>query len=125
MSKHGVLIGLSQFNGEFYISIKASGTLTHEDYEHIVPMLDAALVKVNAPKIKVLFDATDFEGWELRAAWDDFKLGLTHGPSFDKIAIYGKHDWQDLAAKIGSWFIHGEIESFHHHDDALAWLVGH
>lgn len=123
MSKHGLSIGLDRVRNEFFVSIKASGKLTHEDYERMVPMLEAALVKVNEPRIKVLFDATEFEGWELRAAWDDFKLGITHGPSFDKIAIYGKHEWQDLAAKVGSWFVHGDIRSFTSHDDAVNWLI--
>ncbi len=69
MSKHGLLIGLDRVGNAFFVSIKATGKLTHEDYERMVPILEAALVKVNEPRVKVLFDATEFEGWELRAAW--------------------------------------------------------
>lgn len=40
---------------------------------------------------------------------DDFKLGLKVGTSIDKIAIYGDKNWQELAAKVGSWFITGDM----------------
>jgi len=29
---------------------------------------------------------TELQGWELRAAWDDFKIGLKHGGDFEKVA---------------------------------------
>ena len=55
----------------------------------ITPMIDLAVASVREPKIKALIDGTDMEAWELRAAWDDFRLGLRHGNEFSKIAIYG------------------------------------
>ncbi len=85
-------------------------------------MIDSALEEVKEPKVKVLFDGTELEGWKLRAAWDDFKLGLQHGSEFDKIAIYGNKNWQEIAAKIGTWFISGEVKYFEHYDDAVTWL---
>ncbi|MGF1909492.1 STAS/SEC14 domain-containing protein [Vibrio kasasachensis] len=123
MSRHGISIGLERVNDTLFVSIKASGKLTHEDYLRIVPVLDSALAKVNEPKINVLFDATEFKGWELRAAWDDLKLGLSHGSHFGRVALYGPHEWQVWAAKVGSWFISGEIQSFDNYDEALAWLI--
>ena len=62
------------------------------------------------------------EGWEARAAWDDFKLGIKHGKEFEKIAIYGNKSWQEIAAKVGSWFVTGEVKYFEHCDDALQWI---
>jgi len=85
-------------------------------------MIDAALSEVKEPQVKVLLDATELEGWELRAAWDDFKLGLKHGNEFIKIAIYGNKSWQETIAKIGSWFISGEVRYFERGEDALIWL---
>jgi len=120
--KHGFSIGIERVNDEFFLTLKAVGKLTHEDYEVISPMIDSALEGVKEPKVKVLFDGTELEGWELRAAWDDFKLGLKHGSEFYKIAIYGNKNWQEMAAKIGTWFISGEVKYFDHYDDAVAWL---
>jgi len=122
MIRHGLSIGLDRIDDEFFVSIKAVGRLTHEDYQVMTPMIDAAIVKVNEPKVKVLFDATELDGWELRAAWDDFKFGLSHGSDFDKVAMYGNRNWQELAAKLGNWFISGEIKYFDSYDDAVTWL---
>lgn len=120
--RHGLSIGLERTGDHFYLSLKASGKLTHEDYEIITPLLDTALHAVRHPKVKALIDGTELEGWEPRAAWDDLKIGLKHGNEFEKIAIYGNKHWQEIAAKIGSWFISGEVRYFEDAGAALAWL---
>jgi len=120
--RHGLSIGIERVDNSFYLSLKAIGKLTHQDYQVITPMIDAAVKEVTEAKIKALFDVTEMEGWELRAAWDDFKLGLKHGSEFEKIAIYGNKHWQEIIANIGSWFISGEIEYFEKHQQAVDWL---
>lgn len=122
IQRHGLSIGIESINNEFYLTLKASGKLTHEDYETISPMIDSALAEIEHPEIKALIDATELQGWEARAAWDDFKLGLKHGNEFVKIAIYGNKRWQDMAAKIGSWFISGEMKYFEDEEAAIEWL---
>ena len=107
---------------DFFISLTAVGKLTHEDYKVITPMLDSALKEVKDPQVKVLIDGTQLEGWELRAAWDDFKQGLKHGNEFVKNAIYGNKNWQEITAKVGLWFISGEVKYFESSAAALAWL---
>lgn len=120
--RHGLSIGIERVNNAFFLSLKATGKLTHEDYEKINPMIDSALEGVKDPNIKVFIDGSEFEGWVLRAAWDDFKLGLKHGNNFDKIAIFGNKKWQEYTAKVGSWFISGEVQYFEDADEALTWL---
>ena len=122
--RHGVSIGIEPTGDNFFLTLRAVGKLTHEDYQTITPMLDSALEGVTAPKIRALIDGTELQGWELRAAWDDFKLGLKHGKEFEKIAIVGNKDWQELAAKVGKWFISGKVKSFEDEGEALAWLQG-
>jgi len=72
----------------------------------------------------VLLDGTEFEGWELCAAWDDFRLGLRHNNDFHRIAIYGNRRWQEIAARVGAWFASGEVKYFGDEVDELAWLNG-
>lgn len=120
--RHGLSIGLERVGQEFFVTLKAVGKLTHEDYQEMTPMLDAALQRVEEPRIRLLFDGTEMEGWDLRAAWDDFKMGLKHGSKFEKIAIYGNRNWQEIAAKVGSWFMSGEVRYFESHADAVEWL---
>jgi len=122
IERHGLSIGIERSGDHFFLTLSARGTLTHKDYETITPMIDSALAAVKDPKVKVLIDGTELKGWEARAAWDDFKLGLKHGNEFEKIAIYGNKDWQKLAAKIGSWFVSGEIRYFENNEEAIAWL---
>ena len=120
--RHGLSIGIDRVENQFFLTLKAQGKLTHEDYETITPMIDSALAEVKDPNIKALIDGTELEGWEPRAAWDDFRLGLKHGSEFEKIAIYGNKDWQKIAAKIGSWFTSGEVKYFKNYEEAVAWL---
>ena len=120
--RHGLSIGVDRIDDEFFLSLKVVGKLTHADYEKINPILDAALEGVTEAEIRAYLDASEMEGWELRAAWDDFKLGLKHGNQFAKIAIYGHSTWMEYLSKIGGWFISGEVEFFHDPDEAIAWL---
>lgn len=120
--KHGLSIGIERIENDYFLSLKAVGKLTHEDYKTITPMIDSALAQVKEPHVNVLIDGTELEGWELRAAWDDFKLGLKYNNEFHKIAIYGNKNWQEITAKIGAWFISGEIKYFETLQDAIVWL---
>jgi len=120
--RHGLSIGTDRVGDHVFVSLKAQGKLTHEDYKIITPMIDSALATVKTRNVRVLFDATDLEGWELRAAWDDFNLGLKHGNQFERIAVFGHKSWSDAVEKIGSWFISGDLKFFEHEADALTWL---
>ena len=122
VTRHGLSIGIERVGDEFFLCLKAIGKLTHEDYKTITPMINSALEGVKDPKVKAFFDGTELEGWELRAAWDDFKLGLKHGGEFDKIALLGNKKWQEYSSKIGSWFVSGEVKYFEDENEALAWL---
>lgn len=120
--RHGVSIGVERVGAEIFIGLKVVGKLSHEDYEVFTPILDSALSAVDDPNVKMLVDLRDFDGWELRAAWDDLRLGLKHGRQFKRIALYGDFRWQDAMTKIASWFMSGEIKSFETVDEAMEWL---
>lgn len=120
--RHGVSIGMERVNETVFLSIKAIGKLTHDDYEMITPVIESALDGIKDPKVKVFFDATELEGWKLRAAWDDLKLGLKYGNEFDKIAVVGNKKWLEIGTKVAGWFTSGETRFFETSDDALDWL---
>ena len=119
---HGLSIGISRIGSTFFLKLKITGKLTHKDYETIIPMIDSALAEVKEPKINTLVDITELDGWEMRAAWDDFKLGLKHGSEFEKIALVGNKKWQEAISKISNWFMSGEIKYFEKRDEGLLWL---
>lgn len=122
IDKHGLSLGIERVDNRFFLTIKVSGKLTHEDYQVMVPMVDSALIGVKQPKISALVDITELQGWDLQAAWDDFKFGLKHGSEFEKIALFGNENWQEWAAKIGTWFISGELKYFEQTEEAMSWL---
>ena len=123
-TRHGISIGIERSANRVYLSLKAIGKLNHDDYELITPLIDSAVEAAKNPVVDIFIDASEFAGWELRAAWDDLKLGLRHGGKIEKIAIYGTRKWQETALRIGSLFIAGEARFFEDADDALDWL-GH
>ena len=125
--KHGLSIGIERVNERFFLSLKTIGKLTHEDYLQITPMLNAALEGIQEPIIYAYIDCSELQGWELRAAWDDFKLGLKHGGEFKKAAVYLGHDndnkkWLSFGTKLASWFMAGECKVFESEQAALSWL---
>ena len=104
------------------VTLKATGKLTHGDYEIMVPMLTQAITAMPNIKVNMHLDATEFEGWELEAAWDDFKFGMEFKETFLKIAIVGTKTWQEYLAKMGDWFMDGEVKFFYDLDEAKGWI---
>ena len=123
IERHVISVGIERVSGETIIVFKAKGKLTHDDYQAMIPILKTTIKEIDSSTLKMLVDISTLTGWELRAAWDDFKLGLELNSKIDKIATYGDQSWQELAAKVGSWFVSGDIKSFEDHDSAIEWLV--
>jgi hypothetical protein len=122
VNRHGLSIGIERVDSDLFLTLKAVGTLQHSDYEVIVPMIDSALAGVEDANVKVFFDGAELDGWEIRAAWDDLKLGIKHGSEFKKVAIFGNKRWQEMSAKVGSWFVSGDIKYFENETEAFDWL---
>ena len=120
--RHGITMGIERINDEMILVFRAVGKLTDEDYKAIAPLIDKFLEGVKEPKVKMLFDAREFEGFELKAMWDDFKIGLKHGNVFAKGAIVGGPKWMEVLSKIANWFMSQEIKTFDNIEDALEWL---
>lgn len=120
--RHGISIGIERIGEEFFMTLSVIGKLTHEDYETITPMIDAALEGFKQPKVKLFVDVTKLEGWELRAAWDDLKIGLKHGSKFERAAMLGNKSWHEWAVKVGGWFTSAEVKYFEDEAAALDWL---
>ena len=122
MKTHGFSIGIERHGITFFLSLKATGTLTHEDYQEITPLIEGALKGVKNPLVYALFDITELDGWEPRAAWDDFRLGMKFRNDFKRAAILGQGDLQEKLSKVADWFMPGEVEFFKDKEVALNWL---
>ncbi len=122
INEHCISIGITNIEDEFFLKLVAKGKLTHEDYEKMIPLIENALIGVKDPKVKVLVDAREFEGWQLKAAWDDLKFGLKHNKDFTKLAFVGSKEWESYGIKISNWFMSGQMRYFEDMESATTWL---
>jgi uncharacterized protein (DUF1778 family) len=104
------------------IEVAVSGKLTDEDYQQFIPHFEQ-LAGQNG-KIRLLFEMTQFHGWEVKAAWDDLKLGLKHYGKVERIAMVGEKKWQQWMAQLSKPFTAAEVRYFEKSESpqALAWL---
>lgn len=116
-------VELEERNGGKVLEVRASGKLAHDDYERFVPEFDR-LVKQHG-KIRLLFEMVDFHGWELRAAWDDLKLGVKHFGDIERIAMVGDKRWEEWMADFCRPFTRAEVRYFSSDaiDEARIWLA--
>ena len=120
-NRHGISAGLERIEEKYIFIIKAYGKLNDEDYKLITPVFEDIMDSLDE-KINLLFDASEFEGWEPKAAWDDFKLGIKYMDKFDKIAIYKGDSWLKIGAKITDWFFPAKIKTFDSFEESIKWL---
>lgn len=104
------------------LGFKFSGKLHDEDYRTFVPIVDAAVAQ--AGKIRLLAEFEDFRGWDLQAAWDDLKFGMTHYSAMERMALVGDRQWQEWMARLCKPFTRAEVKYFDasEMDSAWAWL---
>ena len=96
-----------------------SGKLHDEDYQTFVPALEAVVAAEGKIRLYARFE--DFHGWDLHAAWDDFKFGLKHYASFERIALVGDRRWEEWMAMFCKPFTQAEVRYFSTADEAAVW----
>ena len=105
-------------------TVEASGKLTQEDYDALIPSWKAAIAHYG--KIRLLFVMHDFHGWDPHAAWDDFRFGLKHDKQVERIAMVGEKNWQEWMTKIAGSFVESDVRYFDASQRAEAeqWVRG-
>ena len=104
------------------IGFKLSGKLHDEDYRTFVPAVDAALAE--GAKARLFVEFSDFQGWDLHAAWDDIQFAAAHYSTFDRIAMVGDQVWEEWMARLCKPFTQATVRYFNasEADTAWAWL---
>lgn len=113
---------------EEMITLKASGKLSREDYEQILPALGEKLEQSKG-SLNMLMDVEDFEGLEFDAIKDGLSFNLKHLDDFDRfdrVAVVGGGSLEALASKIAEPFTGGEVKQFDSGERASAhqWVLG-
>ena len=115
---------LNEKNGGKVLEVQVSGKLTHADYRRFVPAFEQ-MVKQHG-KIRVLFEMSDFHGWEAGALWDDIKFDVKHFSDIERLAMVGDKKWEKGMSVFCRPFTTAKIRYFDSAaiQEAHAWLEG-
>lgn len=108
------------------IAVRASGELTHEDYEKVlIPAVEAGLARRD--KVRIYYElGPQFSRMKAGAAWDDLKLGLAHYLRWERVAVVTDHDWIRHAVGAFRFLVAGEVKTFRMCEarEARDWITG-
>jgi hypothetical protein len=114
---------LTEKSGGTVLEVAVNGKLAHNDYARFIPEFER-LVKKHG-KIRVLFEMSDFHGWDPGALWDDIKFDLKHCSDIERLAMVGDHQWEKAISVFCRPFTTATIRYFDHAaiEDARKWLT--
>lgn len=107
------------------LAVKATGTLSGEDYTEIwIPALQK-VIEENGKGRCLLYMDENFEGWELKAMWEDARFGFAHRNDFDKMAVVGGPKWVEWGTRIAASMMKGEVRTYAGEQlaEALKWAA--
>jgi len=106
------------------LSVRVTGKLTKQDYEVLVPAVDAVIKEHG--QIRIFFEMVDFHGWEMGAVWEDTKFGLGHWSDIGRVAFVGDKKWEKGMAIFCKPFTKAKLEYFDQADveQAREWIRG-
>ena len=101
------------------VGLKLTGKLHDEDYRRFVPAIESILTAEGKVRLFVQFE--EFQGWDMHAAWDDFKFALSHYSDFERIAMVGDRRWEKWMASVCKPFTKAKLKYFDRSDVDAAW----
>ena len=104
------MLELKEDAGGKVLTVKISGKLAKEDYEHFVPKVEE-LIKQDG-KIRILLEMHDFHGWEMGALWEDIKFDIKHFRDIERLAMVGESKWEKGMAAFCKPFTTATIKYF-------------
>ncbi|MEO6940454.1 MAG: STAS/SEC14 domain-containing protein [Candidatus Kapaibacterium sp.] len=105
------------------LTIHCSGKVQKSDYETFVPAFEL-MVKQHG-KLRILFDLTGFQGWDVNALWEEVKFDVKHFSDIERIATVGEHKWEEFLAMFFKPFIAAKTRYFDSDqiEAAKKWLI--
>ena len=101
------------------VAFRATGKLSHADYQAFLSELEQ-LIEENG-RLSVLLELRDFHGWDLAAAWDDFRFINEHENDFDRIAVVGSNQLERWMTAMEAPFLSAEVRFFDEDQLGEAW----
>ena len=107
------------------LKIIAPEKLTADDFHEITPLVDSLIVQHG--KIRLLIDASGFNGWQNIAAFAAHAGFIrNHQQKVERIAIIAARNWQHWLVGAIRVFLHPEVRAYNksQESEALQWIVG-
>lgn len=116
-------IALTEKDNGKVLEVRATGKLTHADYQHFGPVFEQKVQQHG--KIRILFEMVDFHGWEGAALWDDLKFDLKHFSHVEKLAMVGDKAWEKGMSVFCKPFTTAKVRFFESPaiGEARTWLT--
>ncbi len=93
------------------LKIVAPNKLNAEDFRQIAPQIDSLISQQG--KIRLLIDASGFNGWENIAAFEKHAgFVKNHQQKIERIAVIAAHDWQHWLIGAVRIFVHPEVRAY-------------
>ncbi len=107
------------------LKIVVPDKLKADDFRQIAPQIDSLINQHG--KIRLLIDASGFNGWENIAAFEKHAgFVKDHQQKIERIAVIAAHEWQHWLIGAVRIFVHPEVRAYDksHASEALRWIVG-
>ncbi len=106
------------------VRLTALEKLKADDFRQIAPQIDSLIHRYG--KIRLLIDASAFDGWENVAAFEHHAGFIKdHQKKVERIAVIAGHEWQHWLIGAIRIFLHPEVRAFDksHESEALQWVL--
>lgn len=102
------------------VELTVAGKITHDDFEELMPKLEAELARGPLSLVEVI---DDFDGFDARTIWDGIKFDLAHWSEFRRVAVVSDMTWFSPFARLADTLTHLQIKEFKRDqlDEARAW----
>ena len=115
-------IEIEEEGGGKLVTVCVTGKLSKADYERCVPEFDRLIGQHG--QLRLLFELTNFHGWEAGALWDEIKLDVKHFADIERLAVVGDKKWEHVMATFYKPFTKAMIRYFDRANapEARKWL---
>lgn len=113
------MLNIDNLNENRVLTITASGKLTEEDYNALLPELEKLLNRHGT--IHFFIQLKNFSGFETGALLEDIKFDYGHKDQYGKTAIVGDKKWEEWGTKFSSLFFDFEMRFFYNEQKDEAW----
>ncbi len=96
---------------ERVFACRISGKISREVYDtQILPEVEALLARHGS--LRIYCEASGDASADTGAMWDDFKLGVSHLASWERIALVSDHHWTGPVSRVISFLLPGQTRGF-------------